>query len=161
MDIFKHKDFSRLHFGHRWLTHFGFVSGFLRLCHAFFERGFILRFGTYWQSSSFGRCISCFGHFVLMCRLLTFLFHSNNTSSFFLPVSFNGFWQENYVSMWGHYGSRVMIVYSGSFGKVLGPITNLIWWYKLYFYGRLCFNCFFRELGFGGFVFMFKVLYFW
>jgi hypothetical protein len=72
--------FQRLHFGHRWLTHFGFVSGFLKLCHAFFERGFILRFGTYWQSSSFGRCTSCFGHFVHMCRSSTFLFHSNNTS---------------------------------------------------------------------------------
>jgi hypothetical protein len=45
--IFKHKDSSRLHFGHRWLKHFGFVSGFLGLCHAFFERGFILRCGTY------------------------------------------------------------------------------------------------------------------
>jgi hypothetical protein len=31
--------------------------------------------------------------------------------------------------------------------------------YKLYLYGGLCPNYFLKELGFGGFVFMFKVLY--
>jgi hypothetical protein len=34
--LFRHKDFSRLHFGHRWFTHFGCASGFSRLCHTFF-----------------------------------------------------------------------------------------------------------------------------
>jgi hypothetical protein len=35
-DLSKHIDFLGLHFGHIWLTHFGCVSGFLELCHAFF-----------------------------------------------------------------------------------------------------------------------------
>ncbi len=39
---FKHKDSSKLHFGHRWLTHFGCASGFLKLCHMFF-------YGTLYQ----------------------------------------------------------------------------------------------------------------
>jgi hypothetical protein len=28
MDLFKHRDSLRLHFGHKWLTHFGCANGF-------------------------------------------------------------------------------------------------------------------------------------
>jgi hypothetical protein len=35
----KHRDSSKLHFGHKWFTHFGSDTkkGFLRLCHAFLD----------------------------------------------------------------------------------------------------------------------------
>jgi hypothetical protein len=36
--ISRHKNSSRLHFGHRWLMHFGFANGFSRFYHAFFEK---------------------------------------------------------------------------------------------------------------------------
>jgi len=65
--------------------------------------------------------------------------------------------------MWGHYRSRIVGVFSGSktmgvflgpLGKGLGLTTNILWWYKPSFYGRLCPICFSRELGFGGSVFV-------
>jgi len=37
MDIFQHKDSLGLHFGHRWLTHFGCANEFSKLCHTFFR----------------------------------------------------------------------------------------------------------------------------
>jgi hypothetical protein len=90
-DLFKHKDFLRLHFGHRWLAHFGCANGFLGLCHTFFGWGFILRRGTYQWSSSPRRRPSYFGHFVFICSLLTFIFHLDIISFFFLHVSFGKF----------------------------------------------------------------------
>jgi hypothetical protein len=39
------------------------------------------------------------------------LSHKNNTSFFFLFVSFGEFRQENYTSLWGHYGSRIVGVF--------------------------------------------------
>jgi hypothetical protein len=36
-DIFQHKDSLGLHFGHRWLVHFGCANEFSRLCHTFFR----------------------------------------------------------------------------------------------------------------------------
>jgi len=37
--FFKHRDSSKLHFGHKWLTHFGSntKNGFSRLCHPFLD----------------------------------------------------------------------------------------------------------------------------
>jgi hypothetical protein len=43
----KHKDFSWLHFGHRWFTYFGCANGFSQLCHRLFGGGFILGRGRY------------------------------------------------------------------------------------------------------------------
>jgi hypothetical protein len=40
-DLSKHRNSSRLHFGHKWFTHFRCVNGFSRLCHAFFGWSFI------------------------------------------------------------------------------------------------------------------------
>ncbi len=160
-DIFRHRVSLRLHFGHIWFTHFGCANGFSQLCHAFFERGFILWHGIYWWSSSFGIHTCCFGHFIFMCRSSTFLFHSNNISFFFLHVFFGGFWQKNYVSMWVHYGLRVMKVYSKPFNETLCLTTNLLWWYRPSFYGGLCANYFAKELGFSDSIFMLQVLYFW
>jgi len=91
-DFFKHKDSSGLHFGHKWLTHFGCANGFSRLCLAFFGWGLISRCGAYWWFSSYGEHTSYFGHFVFMCHSSAFLFHSNNTSFFsfmFFLVGFN------------------------------------------------------------------------
>jgi hypothetical protein len=125
----------------------------------FFERGFILGRDIYWWSSFFGIHTCCFGHFIFMCHLSTFLSHSNNTFFFFLHVSFGRFWQENCVNMWGNYGSRVMRVYSRPFSKALHLTTNIFWWYRPYFCGGLCVNCFSKELGFVGSIFMLQVLY--
>ncbi len=153
--LFRHKDSLGLHFGHKWFMHFGCASGFSELCHAFFGWGFILRHGAYWWSSSPRRCLGCFGHFFLVCSSLTFLFHTDNTSSFFLHVSFGGFQHENYASMWGHHGSRIMGVFSGPLREVSNLTTNILWWYRPSLYGRLCPICFSRELGSNGSIFVF------
>ncbi len=74
--------------------------------------------------------------------------------TYFFLISFGGFPHESYVGMWGHYGSRIEGVFSGPFSKVLGFTTDILWWYRPCFYGRLCLICFSSELGFGGFVFV-------
>jgi len=86
-----YKYFSGMHFGHRWLTHFGCANGFSRLCHTFFGWSFISRHGAYQWSFFPGRRLGCFGYFVLMFNSSTLLFHTDNTS-FFLPIFFGGFW---------------------------------------------------------------------
>jgi len=57
---------------------------------------FIINMGGghhYYQWFSFPRrCSGCFGHFVLMCSLLTSLSHMNNIFLFFLLISFGEFW---------------------------------------------------------------------
>jgi hypothetical protein len=115
----------------------GVSVGFCDFVKHFLDEVFFSGHGTYWWSFYLGKHISCIGHFVFMCRSLTFLFHSNITS-FFLFVFFGGFWQKSYVGMWGHYGSRVMGVYSRPFSKTSNPIIDLLWWYKSFVYGRLC-----------------------
>jgi hypothetical protein len=87
--------------------HFGCVSGFSGLCHTIFGWSFFLGRGAYQWSSFLRRHLGCFGHFVLMCSSLVFLFHINSTSSFLLTF-FGGFQQNNYASMWKHHGSRIM-----------------------------------------------------
>jgi len=121
-----HKDSLGLHFSHRWLTHFGCVSGFSWLCHTIFGWGFILGHGAYQWSSSFRRCLGYFGHFVLMCNSLIFLYHTNNISFFFLPISFSRFRQENYVGMWGHYGCRIVGVFLRPLNEVSGSTNNIL-----------------------------------
>jgi hypothetical protein len=153
-DFFKHRYSSGLHFGHRWLMHFGCANGFLGLCHAFFGWSFISGCGAY-KWSYIGRCLGYFGHFVLLCHSSTFLSHSDKTSFFFLLVFFGRFQQESYANMWGHYGSRVMGVYSGPLNRALGLTIDLLWWYRPFIYGGLCPICFFKELGFGGSIFVF------
>ncbi len=154
-DLSKHRDSIKLHLGHKWFTHFGCVSGLLRFGHTFFGWGFILGYGAYEQSSFPGRLPSCFGHFVFMCSSSTFLFDMDNTSSFFFFVSFGGFWWESYACIWGHYGSKIMGVFSGPLSEALNLTTDIIWWYRPSFNRKLCPVCFSRELGFGGSVFVF------
>ncbi len=36
-DFFKQKDSLKLHFGHKWLTHFGCANGLSGLCHDFLD----------------------------------------------------------------------------------------------------------------------------
>jgi hypothetical protein len=79
---------------------------------------------------------------------------------FFLPISFNEFQQESYVGMWGHYGSKTMGVFSGPLSEVLSSTTNILWWYRPFFYGGLCLIYVFRELGSNGYIFMLQVSYF-
>jgi hypothetical protein len=88
-DLPKHKVSLGLHFGHKWLAHFGCANGFLRFCRTFFWWIFILRHGAYQWSSSPRRHPSCFGHFVFM---LTFVFHLDIISFLFFLVSFDMFW---------------------------------------------------------------------
>jgi hypothetical protein len=151
----RHRNSSRLHFNHRWLMHFVCVRGFLKLCHTFFGWCFISRCGAYWWSSSPRKRPNCFGHFIFMCSSLTFLSHTDNTFFFFLLIFFCRFRHENYASMWGHYGSKIVRVFSRPFNEALGLTTNILWWYRLFFYGRLCLICFSKNLGFGGSIFVF------
>jgi hypothetical protein len=85
-----------------------------------------------------------------MCSSLTFLSHMNNIY-FFLFVFFDGFRQENYVGMWGNYGFEIVGIFSGPLRGVSCSITNILWWYKHFFFGPICF---FKELGFGGSIFV-------
>jgi hypothetical protein len=92
-DLSKHRSSSRLYLGHKCLMYFGCTNGFLGLCHTFFGWDFILGRGTYQQSLLLGKQAGYFEHFVFMCGLSTFLFHTDNTSSFFFLVflaSFDG-----------------------------------------------------------------------
>ncbi len=145
-----HRNSSQLHFGHRWPSHFGCANGFLGLCHTFFGWGFILGHGAYWWSSFFGKLPSFFGHFFFMHSLSTFLFHMDSTSFFFLLVFFGRFQHESYVGIWGHYGSKIMGVFSGPISEASDLTTNILWWYRPSFYGGLCLICFSRKLGFCG-----------
>jgi hypothetical protein len=128
------------------------ANGFLGFCHTFLKWGFISGCGTYWWSSFLRKQTSDIWHFVFMCHSSTFLSYLNNTSFFFLPISFGEFGQENYADMWWHYGSKVM-------GVCLTP--DFFWWYNLLIYGGLCHIYIFRELAFGGSIFVLHVLYFW
>jgi len=60
-----------------------------------------------------------------MGRSLIFLSRSNIISFFFLD-SFGKFQHESYVGMWGHYGSRVMGIYSRPFSGALSLIIDLV-----------------------------------
>jgi hypothetical protein len=153
-DLSQHNYSSKLHFGHRWLTHFRCANGVSRLCHAFFKWNFILGRGTYQWFSSPRRCLGCFGHFILMCNSTTFLSHMDNVTFFFLHVSFSEFQQENYAGMWGHYESKIVGVFSRPFNETSGSTTNILWRYRPFLYGRLRPHFFLRELGFGGSIFM-------
>jgi hypothetical protein len=50
-----------------------------------------------------------------------------------------------------------MGLYSRALSKALNPTIDLFWWYRPFNYGRLCPIYFYKELGFGGFVFMLQV----
>jgi hypothetical protein len=67
-----------------------------------------------------------FGHFVFMCSSSTFLSHMDNTSFFFLLVSFSGFRYESYANMWGRYGSKIVGVFSGPLSEALGSIIDIL-----------------------------------
>jgi hypothetical protein len=54
-----------------------------------------------------------------MCYLLTFLFHSNSSSFFFLLIFFNKLQHESYGGVLRHYGSKVLGVYPRPLNKAL------------------------------------------
>jgi hypothetical protein len=91
---------------------------------------------------------------------VNFFIHLDNSSFLFLLVFSNKLRQESYGGMRGHYGFRVLGVYPRPLNKALGPTTDLFWWYKPFIFGRLCPICFFREHGFGNFIFVLQVSYF-
>ncbi len=153
-DFFKHKNSSRLHFGHKRLTHFGCANGFSKFCHVFFRRCFFSRCDAYWWFFSLVKHPSYIRHFVIMRHLSTFyiirtLFPSFSFLSFSECVD-----KRVYVGVWGHYGSRVVVVYSWPFNEVPNLTINLLWWYKPFIYGRLCPIYFSRELSFGDSIFV-------
>ncbi len=37
-DLSKHKESLQLHFGHTWITHFGYANGLLGFCHIFLDK---------------------------------------------------------------------------------------------------------------------------
>jgi hypothetical protein len=90
-----------------------------------------------------------------MCCLLTFFFHLDSFSFFFLIVFFNELQHESYAGVRRHYGSKVLGIYLGPFNKALGPTTDLFWWYGPFIYGRLCPFFFFKGWSFGNFIFVF------
>jgi hypothetical protein len=154
-DFLRHRYCLGLHFRNIWFMHYGYAKGFSGLCHTFFGWNFILRHGAYWWYSCIGKFLSCFGHFVFMCCSSTFLCHYDKNFFSFIFISFGRFQQENYANMWGHYGSRVMGVYSKPLGRALGLTTNLLWCYRPFIYGGLCPIFFSKELGFGNSIFVF------
>jgi hypothetical protein len=52
-----------------------------------------------------------------MCSSWTFLSHKNNTSLFFLLVFFGEFQWKRYGGIWGHYGFRIVGVFSMPLSK--------------------------------------------
>jgi hypothetical protein len=76
----------------------------------YFRTWHILMISFSWE------CSNCFGHFVFMCNLSTFIFHIDNTS-FFFHVSFGRFRQESYANMCPHYKSKIMGVFKGPLAK--------------------------------------------
>jgi hypothetical protein len=77
-----------------------------------------------------------------------------DNTSFFLLVSFGKFQHESYAGMWGHYGSKIVKVFSGPFNETSSLIIDILWWYMPFFYGGFYPIYFFKELGFGGSVFV-------
>jgi hypothetical protein len=61
--------------------------------------------------------------------------------------------------MWGHHGSRIVGIFSRPLNGVLGLTIDILWWYRPFFYGGLCFIYFFRGLGSSGSIFVFSVSY--
>jgi len=57
--------------------------------------------------------------------------------------------------MWGHYGSKIVGMFLKPLSKTSTSTTNILWWYKPFFYGRSCPIYFSKKLGSGGFVFVF------
>jgi len=93
-DLSKHKDSLRLHFGHRWLTHFGCASGFQNFATHFthFLDDVLFQDAMHIDDLPLlGDAHVCFEHFVLMCSSSTFVFHLDNTFIFFLLVFFGEF----------------------------------------------------------------------
>jgi hypothetical protein len=131
--------------------------GFLRLPHIFWMRCY-LRMWCILMIFSPRKCLGCFGKFVQMCSSPTFLCHVEITS-FFLLVFFR-FRQENYANMWQHYGFWIMGVFLRPLNEGSCLTIDILWWYRLFFYGGLCTIYFFRELGFSGFIFVLQVSYF-
>jgi hypothetical protein len=56
--------------------------------------------------------------------------------------------------MRGHYGSRIVGVFSKPLNEVSNLTTDILWWYRPSFYGGLCPIYFYRELSFGGSIFV-------
>lgn len=137
--------------------HFECVSEFLALCNKFFQMRFYFR--TWCISMIFlsWEMPRLFWTFFLHVQLITLLFHMDNTSLFFLLIYFSKFQQENYANMQGHYGSKIGGVFLGPFSEALGLTISILWWHRPFFYGGSCPIYFFRELGFGGFIFVLQV----
>jgi hypothetical protein len=83
------------------------------------------------RSSFFGSYLAGFGHFVLTYSSLTLLFHTDNSSFFFLLVYFGGFHHDSYVGMWGHYGSKIVGVFTRPHSKMLNSTIDLFWYIGL------------------------------
>jgi hypothetical protein len=57
--------------------------------------------------------------------------------------------------MWGHYGSKIMGVFSRPLSEALSLIIDIIRWYSLSLYGGLCPIYISTELGYGDSIFVF------
>jgi len=146
-DLFKHRNFSKLHFGYKWLTHFRCASEFSGLYHTFLDEtlsqnmAHIDDLPFLWDTQVTLGILS--SH--VICQSFYFIWTVPFPSSFLFLL----------VNMCGHYGSKVLGVYSGFLSEAPSSIPNLFWWYKPFIYGNLCFICFYKELNFGGFIYVF------
>jgi hypothetical protein len=62
--------------------------------------------------------------------------------------------------MWEHYGSKIMGIFSTPLSEALGSTIDILWWYRFSLYEGLCLICFFKELSFGGSIFVLYISYF-
>jgi hypothetical protein len=142
-------------------THFWCANRFLGFWHVFFGWGFILRCGTFFMIFFLRDAHVALGILFFVCHLLTFFFCSNKKKFFFFRVFCDEFWHESFASVWSHYGSWVMGVYSKPSSGASTSINNLLWWHRPIIYGKLCPIFFFTKLGFGDFICVFKVSHIW
>jgi len=57
--------------------------------------------------------------------------------------------------MWGRYGSRIAGVFLGPFSEALDLTTDILRWYNLFLFRKLCPIYFLKKWGSGGSVFVF------
>jgi hypothetical protein len=136
-DLSKHRNSWGLHFGHIWSSQ-DFALHFLDEV-LFQDMAKINDFPFLGDAQValdiLSSCVIC------QSSYLTWTVPPSPSFLSFL-VGFCKFWQESYVNMWGHHGFRIMGNFLRPLNEMLGSTTDILWWYRAYFYGRLCPICY-------------------
>jgi hypothetical protein len=128
-DLFKHKYSPRLHFGHRWFTYFGCVSGFSRLV-TYFLDGALFQDVAHIDNLPFlgnsqvtlGILSSCVNRQPYLIRTI-------------LPFSFLSFlasFNKKVVQVCGD------ITCPRLWESIQGPLVRLFWWYRFFLFMEDC-----------------------